>query len=88
MIDLRETLEKDELHLLSIITNRPKLTVKLDGDLGEQFPTYVGTCVSVYQFVESSITRNWSSYSFYLFSFSQRYGRDNMEQKSLVVCVP
>ena len=44
MIDLGQTLEQDELHLLSIITNRPKLSVKLDGELGEQFPTYVGIC--------------------------------------------
>lgn len=44
MTDLGETLEQDELHLLSIITNRQKLSVKLDDEIGEQFPTYVGIC--------------------------------------------
>ena len=27
-----------------IITNRPLLSVRLDGDTGEEFPTYVGIC--------------------------------------------
>ena len=44
MLDLQKTLEKDELHLLSILTNRPLLQVTLDGDTGGEFPTYVGIC--------------------------------------------
>ena len=42
--DLQETLEPDELHLLSILTNRPLISVTLDGETGEKFPTFVGIC--------------------------------------------
>ena len=41
---LWDYLEPDELHLLSILTNRPQLSVTLDGDIGEKLPTYVGIC--------------------------------------------
>merc|ERR1711923_266199 len=41
---LQETLEPDELHLLSILTNRPLISVTLDGETGEKFPTFVGIC--------------------------------------------
>ena len=44
MTDLQKTLEADELHLLAILTNRPRLSVTLDGDTGDEFPTYVGIC--------------------------------------------
>ena len=37
-------LQPDELHLLSILTNRPLITVSLDGEKGEGFSTYVGIC--------------------------------------------
>ncbi len=42
--DLQDTLNPDEVHLLSILTNRPLLSVTLDGEIGEKFPTYVGIC--------------------------------------------
>ena len=41
---LKEVLQPDELHLLSILTNRPLITVSLDGEKGEGFSTYVGIC--------------------------------------------
>ena len=44
MSDLQKILEPDELHLLSILTNRPHLSVTVDGDSGDFFPTYVGIC--------------------------------------------
>ena len=44
MLDLQKLLDPDEVHLLSIITNRPLLSVTLDGDTGQEFPTYVGIC--------------------------------------------
>ena len=43
---LLESLEKilypDEIHLLSILTNRPTLQVKLENNLGREFSTYLG----------------------------------------------
>ena len=44
MTELQQVLDPDEVHLLSIITNRPLLSVSLDGDTGQEFPTYVGIC--------------------------------------------
>ena len=44
LTDLQATLDHDELHLLSILTNRPLLSVTVDGETGEKFPTYVGIC--------------------------------------------
>ena len=44
LADLQEVLEPDELYLLSILTNRPHLSVTVDGETGEKFPTYVGIC--------------------------------------------
>ena len=41
---LQEVLQPDELHLMSILTNRPNLTVSLDGEKGDGFDTYVGIC--------------------------------------------
>lgn len=42
--DLQKILQPDELHLLSILTNRPHLSVTVDGDTGDFFPTDVGIC--------------------------------------------
>ena len=44
MSDLQKTLDPDEPHLLSILKNRPHLSVTVDGDSGDFFPTYVGIC--------------------------------------------
>ena len=41
---LEKVLQPDELHLLSILTNRPLITVTLDGEKGEGFRTFVGIC--------------------------------------------
>ena len=41
---LSKVLQPDELHLLSILTNRPLITVTLDGEQGEGFHTFVGIC--------------------------------------------
>ena len=41
---LEKVLQPDELHLLSILTNRPLITVSLDGEKGEGFRTFVGIC--------------------------------------------
>ena len=41
---LQEVLQPDELHLMSILTNRPNITVSLDGEKGDGFDTYVGIC--------------------------------------------
>ena len=41
---LEKVLQPDEIHLLSILTNRPLITVSLDGEQGEGFNTYVGIC--------------------------------------------
>ena len=37
-------LEPDEIHLLGILTNRPLITVTLDGETGQGFHTFVGIC--------------------------------------------
>ncbi|MCP3931782.1 MAG: hypothetical protein GY705_22125, partial [Bacteroidetes bacterium] len=42
--DLSTVLQPDEIHLLSILTNRPLITVTLDGEQGEGFHSYVGIC--------------------------------------------
>ena len=42
--ELQQTLQPDELYLLSILTNRPHLSVTVDGDSGDFFPTFVGIC--------------------------------------------
>ena len=44
MLELQEVLQPDEIHLLTLITNRPKLQITLNGDTGEEFPTFVGIC--------------------------------------------
>ena len=44
LLKLKEVLQPDELHLLSILTNRPLITVSLDGVRGEDFITFVGIC--------------------------------------------
>ena len=44
LLKLKEVLQPDELHLLSILTNRPLITVSLDGERGEDFNTFVGIC--------------------------------------------
>ena len=42
--ELQSILEPDETHLLSILTNRPLISIYLDGEKGEGFDTYVGIC--------------------------------------------
>ena len=42
--ELGKVLQPDELHLLSILTNRPLLSIHLDGETGEGFETNVGIC--------------------------------------------
>ena len=42
--ELQKVLQPDEIHLLSILTNRPSLAVTIDGEKGESFETYVGIC--------------------------------------------
>ena len=42
--DLKSTLDPDEVHLLSILTNRPNISIFLDGEAGEGFDTNVGIC--------------------------------------------
>ena len=41
---LQEVLQPDELHLMSILTNRPFITVSLDGETGDGFHSFVGIC--------------------------------------------
>ena len=52
---LENILEKDELHILSILTNRPSLSVKIGKEKGEQFQTYQcimqGDCLSAILFI-------------------------------------
>ena len=40
--DLEDVLEEDELHLISILTNRPQIKVKIGKSMGEIFQTLVG----------------------------------------------
>ena len=42
--DLQSVLEPDETHLLSVLTNRPIISIFLDGEKGDGFETYVGIC--------------------------------------------
>ena len=42
--ELEEVLEPDEMHILSIITNRPILSIKLEDQLSDSFETYQGIC--------------------------------------------
>ena len=42
--DLQNTLAPDEIHLLAILTNRPNISIFLDGEAGEGFNTNVGIC--------------------------------------------
>ena len=42
--DLQEVLNADETHLLATLTNRPLISIYLDGEQGEGFNTYVGIC--------------------------------------------
>ena len=42
--ELLNVLQPDELHLLSVLTNRPNLAVFLDGETGDGFDTHVGIC--------------------------------------------
>lgn len=55
LTDLEEILTADELHLLSLITNRPELKIKLEDQTGETFQTYQGImqgdCLSAVLFI-------------------------------------
>ena len=42
--DLATTLNPDEVHLLGVLTNRPLISIFLDGEVGEGFHSYVGIC--------------------------------------------
>ena len=42
--ELEKTSDPDEIHLLSILTNRPLISIHLDGETGEGFHTHVGIC--------------------------------------------
>ena len=42
--NLQLVIEPDETHLLGILTNRPLISMYLDGEEGEGFETYVGIC--------------------------------------------
>ena len=42
--DLATTLNPDEVHLLGVLTNRPLISIFLDGEIGEGFNSYVGIC--------------------------------------------
>ena len=44
LTDLQSTLDPDELHLLAVLTNRPLISIFLDGEQGDGFHTYVGIC--------------------------------------------
>ena len=44
MEELQKVLQPDEIYLLSVLTNRPLLSIYLDGQRGEGFNTYVGIC--------------------------------------------
>ena len=52
---LEKILNQDELHLLSLLTNRPTLKVKLEESEGEPFETYMGImqgdCLSAVLFI-------------------------------------
>ena len=40
--ELEEILEEDEMYLISILTNRPKIQVRVGKTVGEMFETYIG----------------------------------------------
>ena len=40
--ELQEVLDLDEMYLISVLTNRPKIKVKIGNSLGEAFDTLVG----------------------------------------------
>ena len=42
--ELEKILKPDEIHLLAILTNRPLISIHLDGETGEGFNTHVGIC--------------------------------------------
>ena len=44
ILELQKSLQPDELHPLSILTNRPNISIHLDGETGETFHTNVGIC--------------------------------------------
>ena len=44
LTELQTVLEPDEIHLLGILTNRPQISIFLDGERGEGFNTLVGIC--------------------------------------------
>ena len=44
LTELQTVLEPDEVHLLGVLTNRPELSIYLDGEKGEGFNTLVGIC--------------------------------------------
>ena len=52
---LENILSEDELHILSILTNEPKITVKVGNTLGDQFITSIGImqgdCLSAVLFI-------------------------------------
>ena len=53
--DLATTPNPDEVHLLGVLTNRPLISIFLDGELGEGFDSYVGIfqsdCLSAVLFI-------------------------------------
>jgi hypothetical protein len=42
--ELQKVLEPDETYLLGVLTNRPLISIFLNGEKGEGFDTYVGIC--------------------------------------------
>ena len=42
--ELENILKPDEMHILAILTNRPKITIKLENSYSEDFETYQGIC--------------------------------------------
>ncbi len=52
---LEKILQPDELHLLSIPTNRPNIRIRINEEFGETFETYLeimqGDCLSVVLFI-------------------------------------
>ena len=42
--DLENILEKDEIHIISLLTNRPTLAIFLENETSENFETYQGIC--------------------------------------------
>ena len=44
LTELQTVLDPDEIHLLSVLTNRPLISIFLDGEQGNGFHTLVGIC--------------------------------------------